>query len=172
MKGMSITQLAQLTQRQLPEDFEHKVVAAVERLRDAQIDLMALALEAVECGQVNFFASLVGISRATAQNWAVAYKVFGDSITPDIPIYAYVTAALASGGDRELAEQLLGEITEQGVTAWLSDKGIPPSYRGAGRLIVGSDFFGVAIPPQPWMQDGMPVKVSIKATDGANEEGR
>jgi hypothetical protein len=169
MKGMSITQFTQLTQRQLPEDFEHKVIAVVERLRDAQIDLMALALEAVECGQVNFFASLVGISRATAQNWAVAYKVFGESITPDIPIYAYVTAALASGGDREVAEQLLGEIAEQGVTAWLS-KTVPPSYKGAGRLITGNDFFGITVPPPPWMRNGMLVKVSVKAANDADEE--
>jgi ABC-type molybdate transport system substrate-binding protein len=166
---MSITQLTR--RYSLPEDFEHKVVAAVEKLRDAQVELMKLALEAVESSQVDYFASLVGVSRATTINWAVAYKVFGDSITPDIPIYAYVTAALASGGDKELAEQLLGEIAERGVTAWLSDKGVSPCYRGAGRLIVGSDFFGVAVPPQPWMENGMPVRVSIKATDDADEKG-
>jgi hypothetical protein len=168
MKGASITQL---TRRGLPEDFEHRVVAAVERFHDAQVELMELALEAVECGQADYFASLVGVSRATTINWAVAYKVFGNSIFPDIPIYAYVTAALASGGDKKLAEQLLGEITEQGVTAWLSGKGVSPSYKGAGRLIVGSDFFGIAAPPQPWMQSGMAVKVSVRAMDDADEKG-
>jgi len=168
MRGLSVKQLVR-AYNSLPEDFEAHVISAVERLRDAQVELMRLALQAAECGQTDYFASLVGVSRSTAINWAVVYKTFGDEISPDIPVYAYVNAALASGGDREKAENLLQQIAEQGVTAWLESRGVPPSFRGSGVLIVGESFFGVKATPQPWMTDGLPVSFSVRKVD-TNEE--
>jgi len=167
MKGISVKQLVQ-SYGNLPEDFEALVINAVERLRDAQVELMRLALRAAECGQIDYFSSLVGVSRATAINWAVVYKTFGDDISPDLPVYAYVNAALASGGDREKAEELLQQIADQGVLAWLESRGVAPSFRGAGTLVVGESFFGVRATPQPWMTDGLPVSFSVRKVD--NEE--